>query len=311
MADLFRISSEGQIVQVAEKPFADEVGDLEDFIVKNPQLLGEGVEIFGRQVSVGSAGRIDLLVIDKALGAGQIAVVELKNEPADVRVLLQALRYASWVVGNPDSIRLLLEKAKIKSEDADLKPRIVVVAPAIQDELVELTQYVGSFEFDLIELRRFEQEGENFVTVHHKTPTTAPPPGVVDQKEWNWEEYTSKLGWPRERIEVGRKLLERLQALVDEKGWTLTYRFRKGYIPFQLGGVKNVFGLSPGAAQSWWLWIHLPRPPEELGIPVPENVKATWDKNYRNFNVSIATDEVDLRLFEPLLAVAYDYRGGT
>jgi len=311
MADLFRISSEGQIAQVAEKPFADEVGDLEGFIVKNPQLLGEGVEIFGRQVSAGSTGRIDLLVIDESLGAGQIAVVELKNEPADVRVLLQALRYASWVVGNPDSIRLLLEKAKIKSDDPDLTPKIIVVAPSIQDELVELTQYVGSFEFDLIELRRFEQGSENFVTVHRKTPTAARPAGVADQQEWDWGKYVSDLGWSGERVDVGRKLLEQLQTLVEEKGWALTHRFRKWYIAFQLGGTKNVFGLSPGAGQSWWLWIHLQEPPEELGIAVPDNVKGKWDKSFRNFNVSIPSREVNLRLFEPLLAAAYEYCGGT
>ena len=310
MTELFRVTTHG-VEPISERPFLSEVSDLEDFVIANPSLLGEGTSVVARQVNAGAAGRLDILALTQALAGGQVAVVELKNGPADIHVLLQALRYASWAVGNPDSVRLLLSNAKVNPGEVDLRPRIVVAAPVIQDELVELSQYVGAFEFDFVEIKRFAQGEQLFVVVTHKAPSVSPPPGVTWQGEWDWEKYTSELGWSRERIEVGRKLLEQLQILIDEKGWALTYRFRKGYIPFQLGAAKNVFGLSPGAAQSWWLWIHLPRPPEELGIPVPENVKSTWDKNYRNFNVSIATDEVDLRLFEPLLAVAYDYRGGT
>jgi len=51
MADLFRISSDGNVTLVPERAFANEVGDLEDFLVRNPKVLGEGIEIIGRQVN--------------------------------------------------------------------------------------------------------------------------------------------------------------------------------------------------------------------------------------------------------------------
>ena len=306
MPDLFRISQDGQIVQVAEQPFVNEVGDLEDFIVKNPQLIGEGTEILGRQVNAGLAGRIDILAIDNTLGSGKVAVVELKNGPADVRVLLQVLRYASWVLSNPDGIRLLLEKNKLKAEDVDLKPRVVVVADSIEDELAELTQYVQAFEFDLVELRRFEQNGENLVMVARKSPTGPPPAGIRVQEEWNWERYESEMNWNSQRVDLGRSLLNRVADKLERNEWPLTPRFRKGYIPFQLSGAKNVVGIEPRWAKGFSVWFRLPKAPEELGITVPSTLQTIWSKDFKIYYVNTTDASFDLSLLDELFSAAYN-----
>ena len=152
--ELFRLLGAGETIRVPEQPFTDEVSDLEDFICDNPQLLGDGITIVDRQVTT-PAGRLDLLALDASAGGGQIAVVELKKVPADVDVLLQVLRYASWVKGNQDSVRLLLTKRKINPDPIELHPRIIIVAPEIRAGLVELAQYVNSFEFSFVELQRY------------------------------------------------------------------------------------------------------------------------------------------------------------
>src|SRR3990172_12968670 len=134
MTELFRVSADGTH-PVQQSPFLNETSDLEDFVVGNPALLGEGTSIIARQVNAGTAGRLDILALSQGPGGGQVSVVELKSGRADVHVLLQALRYASWAVGNPDSLKVLLSNAGVDPKDVELRPRIVVGAPTVQNEL--------------------------------------------------------------------------------------------------------------------------------------------------------------------------------
>ena len=309
-AELFRVSEQGQVGLLAERPFADEVGDLEDFVAKNPQLVGEGIKIFGRQVTAG-VGRIDLLAIDQAFGEGQMAVIELKNVPADVGVLLQVLRYASWVMSNPDSIRLLLEKERIKATQLELKPKLVIVAPRIEEDLVELTQYLtDSFEFDLIELRRFEQGDEYFAVVNRRTPAgSGLPPGITVREDWSWEKYGSELTWKPERVMLGQALYRKVEERISEKGWPLRARFRKGYIPFQLGGTRNVIGIEPRWANGFSVWFRLPSPPEELGIPTPAGLQSSWSSNFKIYYLNITDPDFELGQLDNLFDAAYEATG--
>ena len=99
-----------------------------------------------------------------------------------------------------------------------MRPRVVVVAPTILDELVELAQYVGGFEFDLVELRRFEDTGENFAVVTRKAAVGLPPPGVAVQEDWDWDKYAADLKWSPERISRGKKLFDEIERKVAEVG---------------------------------------------------------------------------------------------
>jgi hypothetical protein len=218
MADLFRIVKGGPVQEVHEQPFESEVADMQEFVFRNPRLLGDGMEIVEREVNTGPAGRIDLLGIERVPGSGQVVVVELKNVPAGVQVLLQALRYAMWALGNPDSIRLLLERHGIKGDDIDLKPKIMIVAPTVQDDLVELSQFVSSFDFEFMEVRRFARDGEFFVVRTRKAPVGVPTVQVSAQEEWGWEKYASEHKWRSEKS--------------SSATWTNSFRRRVGPYPF-------------------------------------------------------------------------------
>jgi hypothetical protein len=309
MAELFRLSADGSLVQVPEREFLNEVADLEDFLVKNPGLLGEGMIFLARQIDIGPAGRIDLLLLESTEAASQVVVVELKNEPADVRVLLQSLRYASWVISNPDSIRLQLEKAQLKT-DVDLKPKIIIAAPLIQDELLELTQYVGSFEFDLVEIRRFEQMGESFVLVTHKVPLGVSPAGIRVQEEWNWERFEQELGWRTEQAELGQSLLNSIDEWQSSNGYGLKSRFRKSYVAFQLNGTKNVVGLEKRWAQGVAIWFRLPDDPKLLGLTIPGGHQSHWSQVYKQFYVNQTGTEINLDEYRQLFEAAYSRAGG-
>ena len=54
------------------------------------------------------------MALDASLEQGKLLLIELKNKGVETGILLQVLRYASWVSQNPDSVRLLLEKNGIQ-----------------------------------------------------------------------------------------------------------------------------------------------------------------------------------------------------
>ena len=69
---------------------------LEDYIEKDPTLLGDKLLLIGRQVPTGHGGYIDLLAVD---ADGSVHVLELKRDRTPRDVVAQLLDYASWVAG--------------------------------------------------------------------------------------------------------------------------------------------------------------------------------------------------------------------
>jgi hypothetical protein len=67
---------------------------LEDWVVKDPSILGMDVLLIGRQVVTSNQGRIDLLAIDNE---ANLVVLELKRDKTPREIVAQALDYASCV----------------------------------------------------------------------------------------------------------------------------------------------------------------------------------------------------------------------
>jgi hypothetical protein len=308
MPELFRIGTDRRASKVAEEAFRDEVSDLEGFIKANPTILGEKVNIFAEQIDTGLGSRLDLLGVDQSLETGKLLLVELKNEPADVRVLLQVLRYAGWVSSSPDSVRLLLERRGIDASKVEITPRIVVLAPAIQDELVELSQYITTFEFTFIEVRRFKQGDEQFVVVERRTAVPRTSSMVTAQEEWAWERYERDLKLAPDKVALGRLLAETLSEMLSRRGVTLEMRFRKGYTPFQMQGGWNVIGTESRWASGWSIWFKLPASPEELQLPLPSWAKQThWAPQWNTFYVNVTDQRADLEEVSDLLDASLRY----
>lgn len=67
---------------------------LEDFLEKDPSLLGERLLVIGRQLRTPHGKYIDLLAID---GDGNLHVLELKRDRTPREVVAQVLDYGSWI----------------------------------------------------------------------------------------------------------------------------------------------------------------------------------------------------------------------
>jgi len=94
---LWKITDKGP-AQVKETKLKDEKlleENLEDWITEQPQILGEPLLIFGRQVQIpDTKDRLDLLAVDPQ---GMIVVIELKRGHLKDPVDIQSLRYASYL----------------------------------------------------------------------------------------------------------------------------------------------------------------------------------------------------------------------
>ena len=94
---LYRI--DGSDIDLVDPTSAVEAGlfekDVEDWIERRPEILGDDLLIIGRQIDADDGkDRIDLLAIDKQ---GSLVVVELKRDLVGDDANLQALRYAAVV----------------------------------------------------------------------------------------------------------------------------------------------------------------------------------------------------------------------
>lgn len=67
---------------------------LEDYLERDPSLLGSRLLVIGRQVRTPHGKFIDLLAID---GDGNLSVLELKRDKTPRDVIAQVLDYGSWV----------------------------------------------------------------------------------------------------------------------------------------------------------------------------------------------------------------------
>ena len=67
---------------------------LEEWISRDPSILGLDIAIIGRQVRTEFGGVIDLLGIHPS---GDVVIVELKKDKTPRDIVAQVLDYASWI----------------------------------------------------------------------------------------------------------------------------------------------------------------------------------------------------------------------
>ncbi len=85
---------QGKDLQEINREALNDEQRLEDWVVKDPSILGIDILLVGRQVTTASNGRIDLLAIDDE---ANLVVLELKRDKTPREIVAQALDYASWV----------------------------------------------------------------------------------------------------------------------------------------------------------------------------------------------------------------------
>jgi len=95
---MFRVDIEGKkLLKLSPKGFSElglrERFDIQEWIEKTPEILGEDLLIIGKEVTLASGRRLDLLAIDKQ---DALVIIELKRDDSGEAVEWQAIKYASY-----------------------------------------------------------------------------------------------------------------------------------------------------------------------------------------------------------------------
>ena len=216
---------------IQDFPFEDEVHDMGDFIVAHPEILGSEVTILARELQVptiAGSKRLDFLAFDTE--NGQIDIVELKNNLADEKVLLQTLRYANWIRNNPDTIRYHIKKQnlKINTEEIDTDSiKVIIVAPKISQTLAELCQYITAFDFEFVQLQRFQDDsGKIYAVTDRIEPQVIEPVPTRSQGTYDIEWYIEQ-SVQKKQIQDLKKAIEELSNICESNSWDLRVRYVK------------------------------------------------------------------------------------
>jgi hypothetical protein len=186
--------------------------DIQEWIEKTPEILGEELLVIGKEVILPSGKRLDLLCIDRQ---GHVAVVELKRDDSGSSVEWQAIKYASYCSKLlPDEIfrqyATYLGKTDAEAEqavaefiDADLdslnaEQRIILVAREFNSEVLSAVLWLREYGLNIqcTRLAPFiDVDNELFI----KPETIVPLPEAkdyIERKEFKQRAAaTSKADW--------------------------------------------------------------------------------------------------------------------
>ena len=130
---------------------------LEEFLERDPSLLGERLLVIGRQVPTAFGKFIDLLAMD---ADGNLHVLELKRDRTPREVVAQLLDYGSWVsgLGRDEVIEVANRHLSVPFEEAfagtfdvsapdeiNAELRLVVVAGALDAASERIVTYLREF----------------------------------------------------------------------------------------------------------------------------------------------------------------------
>jgi hypothetical protein len=184
--------------------------DIQEWIEKTPDILGEELLVIGKEVTLASGKRLDLLCVDRQ---GHIAVVELKRDDSGSSVEWQAIKYASYCSKLlPDEIyrqyASYLGKAEADAEqaiadfiDADVdalnsEQRIILVAREFNSEVLSAVLWLREYGLDIQCTRLapyIDSDNELFI----KPETIVPLPEAkdyIERKEFKQRSVASSKG---------------------------------------------------------------------------------------------------------------------
>lgn len=262
---LWKITGEG-VEELPKTKFEQErvlEEDLEDWIEKEPLILGEPLLIIGRQVVIPEIrDKLDLLALDPQ---GNAVVIELKRGRLGDPVDMQALRYASYISRwnfedfenqarnylkkvdesdfnfNEIFENFCLEAGVEEPPDLNSDQRIIIVGSEVKDKLGSVALWLRDHNVDIkvIEVEVFKEDGNLLMQPQVIVPLPiarftgvgkpvggGTQPWMVDGRTWHLEKKCSP---------QTRKILELLDDVirdnfeVDGPNWN-----QKTYVSYKL-----------------------------------------------------------------------------
>jgi hypothetical protein len=306
MANLFQIERPGELIKASEKPFTDELQEMEPLVKANSQILG-GWFVFGEQVFTSERDRrVDLLGINRD---GEIAVIELKKDPVGIEILPQVLTYRVWWKARPDAAKSLWAECKNRPENLEpnwssYDPKVIVVAPSFEEDLPRIIASEG-LRISLVELTRYEHSGTTFVLVDEVSRDWVPQSLVAAQQDYDWPWYEENVFFTEEEARWAKAIVEKLKDLFARRGWSYSLKFAKWYIAFKRGANRVVW---VEAYHKGKVAIAIgPRPSKAQPPPVGK-YRWSWQKNLSYWFIEVEIDSPDFKVDDLLSALEESIR---
>ncbi|MEV5896032.1 hypothetical protein [Nonomuraea fuscirosea] len=235
----------------------NEAKDFTPWLASNLDVLGQAVglalELRQQEYPVGRYA-LDLLLQD---AQGRVVAVENQLEQTDHSHLGQLLTYCAGT------------QAKV----------VIWIARTITEEHAAALEWlntntitgVGFFGVE-VELLRIGDSvpAPNFrVIIRPNDWTKDNRSSRADPIAWSWDAYVEELRLPRERVEVGRQMVEALSRGIEERDLPWQPVMNKGYVAIQRAGAYNVFVVDLWYNRVPRIAVKLPTAPGELNLVNP------------------------------------------
>lgn len=150
----------------------DEVHELEPLVLATLSSLEDGLRPLSNQLSMGDAGHPDILAIDSD---GVLVVIELKADTAGPSAVDQAIRYFEWAQAN-----LALLSKPFPEIKHDRQPRVLLVAPEFEDDVLRLVRYLDlDFRLARVTCVRIEKGDTGVLLELVEQPRVESPPAFL------------------------------------------------------------------------------------------------------------------------------------
>jgi hypothetical protein len=182
---MYRIDLEGKrLIKIPATSFSllslKERFDIQEWIEKTPEILGEQLLIIAKELILPSGRRLDLLAIDKN---ASLVVIELKRDDSGTDVEWQAIKYASYcsAFSQDDVYRTFAEFLGMDSNEAQTRiekfidceldqlnseQRIILVAREFHADVLSAAFWLRDFDIDIACIRlspHSDESGNMFV----------------------------------------------------------------------------------------------------------------------------------------------------
>lgn len=223
-----------------------ETYDIEEWIEKTPEILGEDLLIVNRQYYPAQGLKLDLLAIDKN---ANLVVIELKRDDSGTDVEWQAIKYTAYcsILEKEEIFKLYAEYIKSDEDDAQYKieefidveldslndsQRIILISNEFHPHIITAIDWLRNFEIDAscIKLKPYIDRNENLFL---NPEIVIPIPEIKDyitkkekkQKE-SKKKKSSSFSLERSNLPIDQlkdKLIETLQRNSDLTPRLLTF----------------------------------------------------------------------------------------
>jgi hypothetical protein len=226
--------------------FNDEIHDYQRFVVNNIKLLGNLI-VVSEQLFVKNDKNnfIDILALD--LNQKQLVILELKNTLANHSIVGQAIKYYDSLIRGQDQLRNLLDlkvnQLGIDLDDINYTPKVILVIPDFDKQLLRSLKYVENIDISIIKLNAIQRnnyfeiikENINLNAIDNTKVTI----GTKVSKNWSLGEYL-KDNINSRKIELARQLMNYINYLAKDNNIEACFYFYNNKITMSFN--KKIVG---------------------------------------------------------------------